>query len=106
MTAEVTYEQRVIRVDVTNVPDIPNQNGAVMLVPYAVEITYTRDSRYATNNGAGVVVTGARRLKSGAVGNAEQSVRWWRGQQQPDWVAALVETYSPTDWLVEGEARS
>ena len=105
MPAIRTAEVRTIAIAVTDVPDLPNYNGTIAMVPAWVEIEYRwqhpdhRDGWFVPGR-ASVKVSGPRRLKSGNPGTASMTLDFYatHGRDRPDWLTALVTEHLPPEF--------
>lgn len=103
MSAEVQSESRTIRIHLTDAPDMPNWTGKYQLAPQSINITYRwtapahRSSWYRPEI-ANVEVLCLRRLKSGGVGTASETVTLYRSGDWPTWVTTLVVAHMPQGW--------
>jgi hypothetical protein len=96
MTFTLTHRQFTYRWEVTDVPDITGRGAA--FVPHSIEIGYTKNARWSSWRAE---VSGSRRLKSGAVGTAPMSIRYYSTDttiDAPDWVLRFVKLHTPMGW--------
>jgi hypothetical protein len=100
-----THQVLTVTIAVTDMPDVPSWDGKFEIVPHTVDIEYRwqnpelRDGWFEPGKASAKVI-GARRLKSGAVGQQEVTVDFYSsyGRERPDWLAQLIADNLPEGW--------
>lgn len=95
---ELTHQQHTFRWAVDGADDITGRRGPA-IVPHGIEVSYDQNKRRSSWR---VEVTGSRRLKSGAVGIAPMSIRYYSSNtgdlEMPGWIWELVKHHTPMGW--------
>jgi hypothetical protein len=87
-------------VPVVDQPDITDRTTRRVVIPAVVELHLHRQegTDEGTRQWGFVSVTGARRLKSGAVGDQISTVGWSKAHGRPDWLTDVITTLLPDGW--------